>query len=130
MKRSVGYGAVFCLMVVLGLTGVAQAAKGGKGAKSRDSVVAVAPSPCAHPGTYAVTGNGFTPGNRVDVTLSRQCVDGVTYRYLIWSGAADDSGAVSFSRQTESCTGIYIVEASERKGRGPSSKSTMTFIVY
>ena len=124
MKRSVGYGAILCLMVVLGLTGVAQAAK------RLDSSVVVTPSPCAHPGTYAVTGNGFKPGKRVNVTLSRQCVDGVTYRYLIWSGAADDSGAISFSRPTESCTGIYIIEASEGKGRGPSSKSSMTFIVY
>jgi len=129
LKRTVGVLGVALLLTTFAAIDIFVAAPKSE---RQEAAISASPSPCAHPGTYEIRGSGFAAGEMVYVRLTRQCVEGGSLAYLIWGGKADAKGDISFSRDTESCTGIYIFDAEQTNGKGRGRRSTAqsTLVVY
>lgn len=126
MKRSLLTFAALCSAVLCTtLTGGLGAAPSRGSAK-----LTVSPSPSSLGGTYLVNGSGFKPEGMVAVTLERRCDDGITYRGMIWANPPDATGSFSFARETEACTGTYVITAEQQGAHGRRATALVSFVVY
>ena len=126
MKRSSLTFGAFCLAVLCTAHGASLAA-----APSRvSSKLTVSPSTCPFGGTYVVSGSGFKADSMVVVTLERRCDDGITYTGMIWANQADAGGSISLTRETEVCTGTYVIRAEQQGAHGRRAGASVSFIVY